>query len=293
MYRFEYYRPTSVAEAVALLREKGEGGKILAGGTDLIPQMKERGRHPKYIVSLSLLDELRGISFDNGSGLKIGAGTLMARVAEHPLINERFNVLAQSAELIGSFQTMNLATVGGNVCNAAPSADAVPAFIVMDSEADIVGPGGSRTMPLWQVFEGPGRTALKADEILTEVRVPTPAQNSAGVYIRHCPRKELDIAIAGVGVYIGLDSNNTINHARVCLASVAPVPLRATKTEGYLVGKQPSEAVYEQAGQIASEEARPITDMRGSAEFRRVLVKALAIRCLRQSADTIGVRTTR
>ncbi|MSQ14345.1 MAG: xanthine dehydrogenase family protein subunit M [Dehalococcoidia bacterium] len=293
MYRFEYYRPTSVAEAVALLREKGEGGKILAGGTDLIPQMKERGRHPKYIVSLSLVKELRGISFDNGDGLKIGAGTLMAQVAEHPLINERFNVLAQGAELIGSLQTMNLATVGGNVCNAAPSADAVPAFIVMDSEVGIVGPGGSRTMPMWQVFEGPGRTALKPDEILTEVRVPTPTQNSAGVYIRHCPRKELDIAIAGVGVYLGLDSNNTISHARVCLASVAPVPLRATKTEEYLVGKQPSEAVYEQAGQIASGEARPITDMRGSAEFRHVLVKVLAIRCLRQAVDAIGVRTTR
>ncbi len=292
MYRFEYYRPTSVAEAVSLLREKGEGGKILAGGTDLIPQMKERGRHPKYIVSLSLVNELRGISEDGG-GLKIGAGTLMAHVADNHVVKERFNVLAQGAELIGSFQTMNLATVGGNVCNAAPSADAVPAFIVMDAEVTITGPDGSRTMPLWQVFEGPGRTALKSDEILTSVSIPTPASRSAGIYIRHCPRKELDIAIAGVGSYIGLDDNGSINHARVCLCAVAPVPLRATKTEEFLVGKKPSEEVYEQAGQIAAEEARPITDMRGSAEFRRVLVKVLTIRTLNQAVDKIGLKTTR
>ncbi len=292
MYRFEYYRPTSVAEAVSLLREKGEGGKILAGGTDLVPQMKERGRHPKYIVSLSHIDEIRGISED-GKGLNIGAGTRMVQVAHDRTVNDRYNVLAQGAELIGSFQTMNLATVGGNVCNAAPSADAVPAFIIMDAEATITGPQGSRTMPLWQVFEGPGRTVLKPDELLTSVTVPTPVSRSAGVYLRHCPRKELDIAIAGVGSYIGLDDNGVINHARLALCAVAPVPLRATKTEEFLVGKRPSEDVYEQAGQIASEEARPITDMRGSAEFRRVLVKALTKRTLSQAIDHIGIKTTR
>lgn len=288
MYRFEYYRPSTVGEAVQLLRDKGEGTKILAGGTDLIPQMKERGRHPKYIVSLSRINEIKGISFREGDGLKVGAGTLMATVADHPLINERFNILAQGAELIGSLQTMNLATVGGNICNAAPSADSAPTFVVMDAEATITGPKGARTLPLWQVFKGPGQTVLDPDEVLTQVSVPVPAPNSAGVYLRHCPRKELDIAIAGVGVYVGLDpSGQSINHARVCLSAVAPVPLRATRTEEFLVGKQPTEEVYRQAAQIATEEARPITDLRGSAEFRRVLVNVLTVRCLTQSVDRI------
>ncbi|MBM2827274.1 MAG: xanthine dehydrogenase family protein subunit [Dehalococcoidia bacterium] len=291
MHRFDYYKPKSVAEAVALLREKGEGGKVLGGGTDLVPAMKERGRHPKYIVSIGNIDEMKGIRFAEGTGLRIGAVTKMMAVYENPVVQQRFNVLAQGAKLIGSMQTMNLATVGGNICNAAPSADAVPAFIVMDSVATIVGPNGSRQLPLKDVFQGPGQTVLTANEILTEVTVPTPAPRSAGVYVRHVPRKELDIAVAGVGVFITLnESLNSITHARVCLSSVHPVPLRVTKAEEALVGQAPGEQLFERAGQIASEECRPISDVRGSADFRRHLIRVLTQRTLTQAVEQIKSR---
>lgn len=288
MYRFDYYTPSTVAEAIDLLRTKGEGGKLIAGGTDLMPQMKERGRHPKYIVSIRDVGELRGIQFDQSQGLRIKAGTRFSAVREDPNVRRSYDVLVQGARLIGSLQTQNLATVGGNVCNAAPSADAVPTFIVLDSQATVQGPNGFRTLPLTEVFKGPGQTGLAPEEILTEVQVPLPLPRSAGVYIRHVPRKELDIAIAGVGVYVQLDESlQRITHARVCLSAVAPIPLRAVETEKTLVGGAPSEDLFQQAGDVAVRESRPITDQRGSAEFRRVLVKALTVKTLRQAVDTI------
>lgn len=288
MHRFEYYAPSTVAEAINLLRTKGEGGKILAGGTDLLPQMKERGRHPKYIVSVKNLSEIRGIRYSDQDGLRVGAGTRFTAIHEDPTVRAKYDVLVQGAKLIGSLQTQNLATIGGNICNAAPSADAVPPFIVMEAEATIQGPNGSRTLPLQDVLLGPGQTVVAADEVLTEVRVPVPLPRSAGVYIRHVPRKELDIAVAGVGVYVQLDAaQQRITHARVCLASVAPVPLRATQAEAALMGQAPSEELYNRVGEIAAGESRPISDQRGSAAFRRVLVKALTVKTLTQAVNTI------
>ena len=288
MHRFDYYTPSTVAEAINLLHTKGDGGKILAGGTDLMPQMKERGRHPNYIVSLKNVAEMKGVRYSDTDGLRVGAGTKFAALREDSTVKTRYDVLVQGARLIGSLQTQNLATVGGNVCNAAPSADAVPAFIILDAEATIQGPGGSRTLPLKDVFRGPGQTALTPEEILTEVHVPAPLPRSAGVYIRHVPRKELDIAVAGVGVYVQLDeARQRITHARVCLSSVAPIPLRATQAEAALLGQAPSETLYQQVGDIAAGEARPISDQRGSAAFRKTLVAALTVKCLTQAVHQI------
>ena len=293
MHRFEYYAPSTVAEAIDILRTHGEGGKLIAGGTDLVPQMKERGRHPKYVVSLNRVAEIEGIDLRGAQGLRIGAATKCWTIRNHPVVMDQYNILSQGAALIGSIQTQNLATIGGNICNAIPSADAVPAFIVAGAQARIVGPGGERTVPLDEVFVGPGRTILTDDEVLTDVFIPTPLPRSAGYYLRHCPRKELDIAIAGVGSFVQLDeTKQTFTHARICLASVAPVPLRALRAEEALVGKPATPETIAAAAQIASEEARPITDMRGSIEFRRHLVKVLAERTLTRAVEEIrtGVR---
>ncbi len=288
MHRFDYYTPTTVSEAVDLLRSKGDGGKVLAGGTDLMPQMKERGRHPKYLVSLKNVAELRGIRYDEGSGLTVGAGARMRPLQLDPVVAQRYDILAQGARLIGSLQTQNLATVGGNVCNAAPSADAVPAFIVLDAQATIQGPRASRTIPLTEVFTGPGQTVLNPDELLTSLQFAPPLARSAGVYLRHVPRKELDIAVAGVGVYIQLDeAKQRITHARVCLASVAPTPLRAPQAEAALNGQAVTSDLFAHAGQVASQEARPISDQRGSAAFRRILVAALTVKALNQALAAI------
>ncbi len=288
MHRFDYYTPATVAEAVDLLRSKGAGGKIFAGGTDLMPAMKERGRHPSYVVSLKNITDLKGIAFDASSGLRIKAGTRMSAIHKDATVQQHYPVIVQGAKLIGSLQTQNLATIGGNVCNAAPSADAVPAFVVLDATATVQGPGGTRSLPITEVFKGPGQTSLAADEIMTELQVPAPLPRSAGYYLRHVPRKELDIAIAGVGVYVQLDEAlQKITHARVCLCAVAPVPMRATGAEAALVGQPATADTIAKAATAAAADARPISDQRGSADFRRLLVNALTVKTLTAALDMI------
>ncbi len=288
MHRFDYYTPATVAEAVELLSTKGDGGKVLAGGTDLMPQMKERGRHPKYIVSIKNIEELRSVSYSASDGLTVGAGMRMTALQREASVKSNYDVIVQGAELIGSLQTQNLATIGGNVCNAAPSADAVPAFVILDAQAMIAGPNGSRTVPLTEVITGPGMTSLAPNEMLTSLSVASPLPRSAGAYLRHVPRKELDIAVAGVGVYIQLDeAKERVTHARVCLASVAPIPMRAEQTEAALMGQAVTPELIEQAGQVAAGESRPISDQRGSAAFRRQLVKALTVKTLTDAVNRI------
>ena len=288
MHRFDYYTPATVAEAVELLSAKGDGGKVLAGGTDLMPQMKERGRHPKYIVSIKNIEELRSVSYSASGGLTVGAGMRMTALQREASVKSNYDVIVQGAELIGSLQTQNLATIGGNVCNAAPSADAVPAFVILDAQATIAGPNGSRTVPLAEVITGPGMTSLAPNELLTSLSVASPLPRSAGAYLRHVPRKELDIAVAGVGVYIQLDeAKERVTHARVCLASVAPIPMRAEQAEAALMGQAVTPELIEQAGQVAAGESRPISDQRGSAAFRRQLVKALTVKTLTDAVNRI------
>ncbi len=288
MHRFDYYTPATVAEAVELLSAKGDGGKVLAGGTDLMPQMKERGRHPKYIVSIKNIEELRSVSYSASDGLTVGAGMRMTALQREASVKSNYDVIVQGAELIGSLQTQNLATIGGNVCNAAPSADAVPAFVILDAQATIAGPNGSRTVPLAEVITGPGMTSLAPNELLTSLSVASPLPRSAGAYLRHVPRKELDIAVAGVGVYIQLDeAKERVTHARVCLASVAPIPMRAEQAEAALMGQAVTPELIEQAGQVAAGESRPISDQRGSAAFRRQLVKALTVKTLTDAVNRI------
>ena len=288
MHRFDYYTPATVAEAVELLSAKGDGGKVLAGGTDLMPQMKERGRHPKYIVSIKNIEELRSVSYSASDGLTVGAGMRMTALQREASVKSNYDVIVQGAELIGSLQTQNLATIGGNVCNAAPSADAVPAFVILDAQATIAGPNGSRTAPITEVITGPGMTSLAPNELLTSLSVASPLPRSAGAYLRHVPRKELDIAVAGVGVYIQLDeAKERVTHARVCLASVAPIPMRAEQAEAALMGQAVTPELIEQAGQVAAGESRPISDQRGSAAFRRQLVKALTVKTLTDAVNRI------
>ena len=288
MHRFDYHAPATIAEAIDLLHTKGPEGKVLAGGTDLVPQMKERDRHPKYLVSLKNIEALQGISFSAEHGLQVGAATKFGALRDHPMVGPHYPAILQSAKMIGSLQTQNLATIGGNFCNAAPSADAAPAFIVLDATVTIQGPGGSRMLPAKDVMQGPGRTALASDELLTEVTVPIPVPHEASMYARHVPRRELDIAVAGVGVYLRMDdAHERITHARVCLSAVAPTPLLATETEAALVGQAPSEELFRLAGEIAAREAQPIADQRGSVAFRRSLVRALTERTLAKTIQTI------
>lgn len=287
MRAFEYYAPESLDEALALLRQGGESARPLAGGTDLVPQMKEsatRFPYPQRLVSLGRVAELKGIEFTEQAGLRIGAGATMMDVAESPSVRERYPALAEGAGVVGSIQTMNMATIGGNLCNAAPSADAAPALLAYEAQAVIVGPGGRRAVPLAEFFLGPGRTALAADELLAELRLPVPPAQTGAAYRRHTPRKQMDIAVVGVAAVLTLEGGR-IQRARVALGAVAPTPVRAGRAESALEGQPPSAELFARAAEAAAAECSPISDMRGSAEFRRRLVRVMTERMLALAAE--------
>ena len=281
MHRFQYFAPQSLDEAVTLLKERGDGVKLLAGGTDLLVQMKEAGLHPSAVVSLHALTELRGLEFDEADGLHVGAATDMAEIEAFAAVRERFAALADGAGVLGSVQTRNMATLGGNIANAAPSADTAPPLVVLDAIAEVTGPDGSRRLPVGELFAGPGRSTLASDEILTGFHLPTPPARTGSVYQRHTPRKIMDIAVVGVAVRLTLATDaDTILKARICLGAVVPTVIRAQEAEEALTNREASDELFAQAAELAQAAARPISDVRGSAEFRRYLAGIMTKRCL-------------
>jgi carbon-monoxide dehydrogenase medium subunit len=271
--------PSSVDECVKTLATHGAGARTVAGGTDLLPQMKNGVVKPAVVIDLSGIAALRGVTAANGAGLRIGACATARELELHPDVRRRYTALADGAALVGSVQVRNLATVGGNLCNAAPSADMAPPLLALDAEAVIANPRGERRVPLASFFQGVRRTVLAADELLVALVVPAPAAGSGGAYLRHTPRRELDIAVAGVASQVTVQGGRCVT-ARIALASVAPTPLRATAAEQALEGQPLTPERIEQAAGLAVGAASPISDQRGSAEFRRHLVRVLTRRTL-------------
>jgi carbon-monoxide dehydrogenase medium subunit len=279
---FGYHAPATLDEAIALLHELGDKGRPVAGGTDIVVQMKEghtRFPYPDMVVGLQRIPDLQGIEFSDEHGLRIGAGATMADIANHDVIRQRYTALAKGAGVVGSLQTMNMGTIGGNVCNAAPSADTVPGLLAFEAQAIIAGRGEQRTIPLTEFFHGPGRTALKHGELLMALHLPVPPANTGSAYIRHTPRKQMDIAVVGVGVALTLNGE-TIQRARVALGAVAPTPVRAPSAEAALEGQPATSETFAKAAQAAAGDCSPISDVRGSAEFRRHLVRVMTERML-------------
>jgi carbon-monoxide dehydrogenase medium subunit len=277
--RFELVLPGSLDDCVKALARHGSEAKLLAGGTDLLPQMKNALLKPAVVVDLSGVSRLRAIEPANGQGLRIGAAVTARTLELDRAVRARFLSLAESGALVGSVQVRNLATLGGNLCNAAPSADMAPPLLALDAEAVITGPKGERRLPIAAFFTGVRRTVLAPDELLVELALPAPAAHSGGNYLRHTPRRELDIAVVGVASQLTL-ANGVCTKARIALAAVAPVPLRATAAEQALEGQAVTPDRIARAADLAVEAARPISDQRGSAEFRRHLVRVLTRRTL-------------
>jgi carbon-monoxide dehydrogenase medium subunit len=195
-------------------------------------------------------------------------------------------VLVDGASIVGSVQTRNMATLGGNVCNAAPSADTAPPLLVLGAPVDIAGPSGRRQVPLERFFAGPGQTVLARDEVLLGFVIPTPAPRTGGRYERHTPRAEMDIAVVGVAALVTLEPDrDLIREVRIALGAVAPTPVRVPDAEASLAGQPPSDEAFERAAELAMLAARPISDVRGSAAFRRHLVRVMTARCLRQAVE--------
>jgi aerobic carbon-monoxide dehydrogenase medium subunit len=282
---FEFYQPATLQEASALLREKGPGGRFLAGGTDLVIAMKEKGLLPNYIVDLKRLPALSGIRQNPDGSISLGALTTMYEIETSPLIKKKFHFLAQSAAEVGSIQIRNRATIGGNMCNATPSADTAPALIALGASAKISGGAGERSISLEEFFKAPGQTVLSADEILTEIIIPRTPAGLVGEYIKFSPREMMDLAYVGVAVAYDFEpQKRTCAGVRIVLGAVAPTPIRAKRAEATVEGQALSESLAEKAGNIAAEEAKPISDVRSTADYRRAMVAAMTKRALLNAA---------
>jgi aerobic carbon-monoxide dehydrogenase medium subunit len=276
--RFEMVLPGTVEECLRVLAERGGDAKLVAGGTDLLPQLKNGLLKPACVVDLSGVAPLKSLQTDK-SGLRVGAAVTARALELDKRVRASYTALAESGALIGSVQVRNLATVGGNLCNAAPSADMAPPLIALEAEAVIAGPKGQRRVPLVDFFKGVRSTVLEPNELLVELAIPAPGPRSGGQYLRHTPRRELDIAVVGVASQLTL-SDGVCKKARIALAAVAPVPLRATDAERALEGQPVTPDRIAQAAELAVGAARPISDQRGSADFRRHLVRTLTRRTL-------------
>jgi carbon-monoxide dehydrogenase medium subunit len=275
MQAFDHFNPQTLDEAYTLLSRYNGRGKLIAGGTDLMLQLKSGGSAPEAIINLKRLPELQGLDYDQESGLQLGALTTLLQLTRSPLINQYYPVLAQAAGLMASEQIRSFATVGGNLCNASPSADLAPPLIALDGLALIVGPRGERQLSLEEFFQGPGQSALKPDELLKGIQLPPPQGQT--VYLKQAPRAFMDIAVVGVAVRLQQE-NGRCRQARIVLAAVAPVPLRVPAAEAALQDHHLTEDRINQAAQLAAAACSPIDDVRSSAWYRRRMVEVLVRR---------------
>ena len=277
MKRFDYLAPHSLAEALAMLSDRPEAVP-LAGGTDLLVRVKEGSRAIEALLSLKRLPELR--QYAHNGALTIGSTVTVSTIAADPHVLQAYAALALGAGLIGSAQIRNVATLGGNLCNASPSADTAPPLLVLGAQAVIAGPRGERTIPLEEFFRGPGRTALQPGELLKAVTVPRLPPHSGSFYLRHTPRARMDLAVVGVAAAVTVTADGLIVSARLALGAVAPVPLRARQAEALLAGQILTDELCRDVGAAAAREAEPIDDQRAPADYRRHLVDVLTRRAL-------------
>lgn len=275
----DYATPHSVREAVDLLSEAGGRAKIMAGGTDLLVALRAAVYDIDLVVDGKNIPELNEITYDPTNGLTLGAAVPCYKIYGNQAVSSAYPGLIDAASLIGGTQIQGRASLGGNLCNATPSGDSIPVMIALGATANVSGPNGNRQIALEDFCTGVRQNAMESDEILVSLHFPAPVANSGANYLRFIPRNEMDIAVAGAGVSVVLDNGN-IKEARVALASVAPTPLFVKEAGEAIIGKPANEDTVKIASGIARDAARPITDMRGTIEFRQHLCEVLTRRAL-------------
>lgn len=286
MKDFDYAAAATVDEAVGLLAGKGPRAKVLAGGTDILVQLREKLREADLVVDIKKIPELSKLDFQPGKGLVLGAAVPAYKLYENQKIAKAYSALTDSARIIGGWQIQSRASIGGNLCNSSPAADSIPALIALGAECHIAGPGGRRKVPAAEFCTAPGRNVLQAGELLVALEFPPPAPHSGSQYLRFIPRNEMDIAVVGCGAWLRLNAaGDRIEEARLALAAVAPTPVAATEAATWLAGKPATTETYAEAGNLARKAARPISDMRGPAEYRVHLTGVLTQRALAAAAD--------
>lgn len=284
MHAINYESPPTLDQALSLLKTHGEKARPLCGGTDLLIQMRAGVRLPEYVVDLKQIKELRTISFDAKTGLRLGAAVSCIEIHENEMMRRNYPGLTEAAHLIGSLQIQNRASVGGNLCNGSPAADSTPALIAIGARARLVGPSGEREVPVENFVISPGRTVVQPGELLVELLAPPPAAHTADAYLRLIPRNEMDIAIVGVGSSVTLDGDK-VTAARIGLGAVAATPLICAKTAESIIGKKLDDATLDAAARLASDQAAPIDDMRGTIEYRKHITGVLTRRTLLIAAE--------
>ena len=285
MHPFAYVAPSTVAEAVAELNKHGDRARPLAGGTDLLVKARANVWELDAVVDIKNIPELMTLTI-NGGGLSIGAAVPCYQVYDNSEVAAQYPGIVDGASIIGGIQIQSRAGLGGNLCNAAPSGDGIPALIAHSAVAKIASVNGTREVAVEDFCTGPSRTVLEAGELLVSIEVPKPAANSGAAYTRFIPRNEMDIAVAGVGVFVQLDaSGQNFESARIALASVGPTPILASAAGDSLAGKPVNDETIAAAAALAKDAATPITDMRGTIEQRRQLVEVLTGRMIKQAIE--------
>jgi CO/xanthine dehydrogenase FAD-binding subunit len=282
---FGVYEPTSLREALSVLTAEGEAGAVLAGGTDLLLRIRRGARKYRSVVNLKFVPGLDGVLVHEHDGVTLGALTTFRTIEKQPTLQARYPALTDAARVVAGVQLRNLATVGGNLGNASPSADSVPPLVALGATIEIASAAGSRHLPVEASITGPGRTALEPGEVFTAIELPALPPRSGNAYIRFSPRSAMDIGIASVATSVTLGATGVCNSCRIALGAVSPLPLRATKAEALLMGERLTPSLAKRAGELAAEAAQPISDIRGSADYRRAMVRVLTTRTVELAAS--------
>jgi len=283
---FEYLRPNTIPEAIAMLHQHGDAAKILSGGQSLIPMMKLRLARPAILIDINRISGLSHIKEESGY-LKIGGLTREAELETSALVRSKYPILADTTHVIADPQVRNLATVGGNLAHGDPANDHPATMLALGAQVVANGPKGERVVPIEDFFLSLFTTALKPDEILTEIRVPIPPARSGGAYLK-LERKVGDFATAAVAVQLTVDEQGACRNIGIALTNVGATPVKAKKAEDFLRGKKLDDAAIAQAAQLAADEAEPSADLRGPVEYKQGLVKELAKRALLQARERAG-----
>jgi CO/xanthine dehydrogenase FAD-binding subunit len=279
--KFEYHEPSTLEELLHLLSELGGNARLLAGGTDLLVKMKLKVDKPSHVISISRVPGMNEITPRNGHAVTIGPAVSAADLARHELLRDRFTPLAVAAGRLGAPMIRNRATIGGNLVNARPAADLPPACMVLNTELKLKSVAGERDVSVNEFFRGPGETVIEPHELLASLHIETPPPWTGGAYIKLGARKALEISMVNVATLLTLESpDGPIVDARIALGAVAPTPVRAYAAEQLLIAERPSEELFQRAGEVGVGLCSPITDHRGTMEYRCMMIEALTKRAL-------------
>jgi len=286
MQAFSYVPARTLQEALDVLAKEGDQAKLLSGGTDILVMLREGRRKARTVVDVKGIPELNELSFDAKKGAVIGAAVPCYKIYGNATLAQTYAGLVDSTSIIGGTAIQGRATLGGNICTASPAGDSLPTLIALEASCHTARGGVRRDIPIEKMFAGPGRTVLEPNEVLIQIKLPAPARNSGSAYLRFIPRNEMDIAVTSAGVSVTLDDDKqTIVKARIALGAVAPTPLLVPEAGAALIGKAATAEAIEEAAQLAKAAAKPITDMRGTAEHRKHLAYVLTKRALEKAIE--------